>query len=163
MWFRNELSSLAEVSLYLSRKLCKLRYFRVSTFCYFHKMYLPCVLFHDAVNADNYTTSNNGVNDEKGQGYDIIEAGCYPDIWLEGLTQTTEKSVRTGVYKCSISLGVCLTVIGARRVMWSQFHAADLNLLSATVQNTVARATGGPGFANFWVRCPMTGTERDSK
>jgi hypothetical protein len=38
------------------------------------------MLFHDAVTTDNYTASNNGVNDEEGQGYDIIEAGYYPDI-----------------------------------------------------------------------------------
>jgi len=66
-------------------------------------IFLAC-FFHDAVITDNYTTSNNGVNDEEGQGYGIIEAGHYPDIWLEGLTQTTEKSVRTGVHTCSISL-----------------------------------------------------------
>jgi hypothetical protein len=120
------------------------------------------VLFHDAVTTDNYTASNNGVIDEEGQGYDIIEAGYYPDIWLEGLTQTTENSVRTGLYKGSISLGV-VSVVGARRVMRSKLHAPDALILSATVQNTVARATGGPGFVNYWVRYPMTEPERGSK
>ena len=64
------------------------------------------MLFHDAVTTDNYTTSYKGVNDEEGQGYDIIEEGYYPDIWLKGLSQTTEKSVRTGMHKCSVILGV---------------------------------------------------------
>jgi len=34
---------------------------------------------------------------------------------------------------------------------------------TATVQNTVARATGSPGSVNSWVKYPTTGTERDSK
>jgi hypothetical protein len=39
----------------------------------------------------------------------------------------------------------------------------DLEKNSHCKKNAVARATGSPGFVNFWVRYPMTGTERGSK
>jgi hypothetical protein len=39
-----------------------------------------------------------------------------------------------------------LKILGARNVTWSKFHTDDPQILGATVQNLVVRATWRPGF-----------------
>lgn len=130
-----------------------------STFCYVHKIYISCALFHDAVATDNYTASNNRISNEKGQGYDIIEAG-----YLIGGTDANCHKVgqdrSAQIFHQSRSH---IKVTGTRRVTRNKSDAADTTYQRANVKNTVARTTGSPGFVNSWVRYPMTGKERDSK
>jgi len=84
-----------------------------------NKIYLSCVFFsfHDAVITNKYTTSNNGVNDEEGQGYGIIEVGYYPDIWFGGTDGNHGKVGQDRGAQMLHQSSSRLTGIGARRVM----------------------------------------------
>jgi hypothetical protein len=54
------------------------------------------------------------------------------------------------VHKFVQKSGSYLKILGAGWVTWSKFHPENRQILGATVQNFVARATRRPGFVNLW-------------
>lgn len=53
--------------------------------------------------------------------------------------------------KCRSFPKVCLKILDTRRVTWNKFCNEDQQILGATVQNSVVRATWHPGFVCVYV------------